>query len=121
MLIFGIIQIVTSQIPNFHNMAWLSVVAALMSFCYSFIGLGLGFSKVIGKALTVIFLILFLVISSRFPKIYQRISCILILVLIMEQAFSCLISPLMLDLQIIGVSREALWEYQQRVLLRRFG
>ncbi|XP_059282128.1 probable amino acid permease 7 isoform X1 [Lycium ferocissimum] len=47
MLIFGITQIVTSQIPNFHNMAWLSVVAALMSFCYSFIGLGLGFSKVI--------------------------------------------------------------------------
>ncbi|PHU12879.1 putative amino acid permease 7 [Capsicum chinense] len=47
MLIFGIIQIATSQIPDFHNMAWLSVVAALMSFCYSFIGLGLGFSKVI--------------------------------------------------------------------------
>ncbi|XP_016458441.1 putative amino acid permease 7 isoform X4 [Nicotiana tabacum] len=47
MLIFGIIQIVTSQIPDFHNMTWLSVVAALMSFCYSFIGLALGFSKVI--------------------------------------------------------------------------
>lgn len=47
MLIFGIIQIVMSQIPDFHNMVWLSVVAALMSFCYSFIGLGLGFSKVI--------------------------------------------------------------------------
>ncbi|KAF3638566.1 putative amino acid permease 7 [Capsicum annuum] len=40
-------EIATSQIPDFHNMAWLSVVAALMSFCYSFIGLGLGFSKVI--------------------------------------------------------------------------
>ncbi|PHT77448.1 putative amino acid permease 7 [Capsicum annuum] len=47
MLIFGIVQIATSQIPDFHNMAWLSVVAALMSFCYATIGLGLGFSNVI--------------------------------------------------------------------------
>ncbi|KAA8526225.1 hypothetical protein F0562_008036 [Nyssa sinensis] len=37
-----------SQIPNFHNMAWLSTVASLMSFCYSFIGMTLGFAKVIG-------------------------------------------------------------------------
>ncbi|PHU12880.1 putative amino acid permease 7 [Capsicum chinense] len=47
MLIFGIVEIATSQIPDFHNMAWLSVVAALMSFCYATIGLGLGFSNVI--------------------------------------------------------------------------
>lgn len=37
-----------SQIPDFHNMAWLSVVAAIMSFSYSSIGLGLGLVKVIG-------------------------------------------------------------------------
>lgn len=49
MLLFGGIQIVVSQIPDFHNMEWLSVVAAIMSFAYSFIGLGLGFAKVIGK------------------------------------------------------------------------
>uniref|UniRef100_A0A5B7BVW1 Amino acid transporter transmembrane domain-containing protein n=1 Tax=Davidia involucrata TaxID=16924 RepID=A0A5B7BVW1_DAVIN len=47
MLLFGAIQIVMSQIPDFHNMAWLSIVAALMSFSYSFIGLALGFAKVI--------------------------------------------------------------------------
>ncbi|KAA8527115.1 hypothetical protein F0562_008656 [Nyssa sinensis] len=47
MLLFGGIEIVMSQIPDFHNMAWLSTVAALMSFCYSFIGLALGFAKVI--------------------------------------------------------------------------
>ncbi|KAI3675734.1 hypothetical protein L1987_85326 [Smallanthus sonchifolius] len=47
MLLFGLVQIVMSQIPNFHDMAWLSVVAAIMSFAYSFIGLGLGFAKVI--------------------------------------------------------------------------
>ncbi|GMP64887.1 hypothetical protein CsSME_00025938 [Camellia sinensis var. sinensis] len=47
MLLFGAVQIVVSQIPDFHNMAWLSVVAAIMSFSYSFIGLGLGIAKVI--------------------------------------------------------------------------
>ncbi|KAI3754066.1 hypothetical protein L2E82_26180 [Cichorium intybus] len=47
MLMFGLVQIVMSQIPNFHDMAWLSVVAAIMSFAYSTIGLGLGFAKVI--------------------------------------------------------------------------
>jgi hypothetical protein len=48
MLLFGLIQIVVSQIPDFHNMEWLSIVAALMSFTYSFIGFGLGVAKVIG-------------------------------------------------------------------------
>lgn len=47
MLLFGAIQIPMSQIPDFHNMAWLSVMAALMSFSYASIGLGLGFAKVI--------------------------------------------------------------------------
>ncbi|KAK4575489.1 hypothetical protein RGQ29_026451 [Quercus rubra] len=47
MLLFGLVQIVVSQIPDFHNMEWLSVVAALMSFTYSFIGFSLGVAKVI--------------------------------------------------------------------------
>ncbi|KAE8098922.1 hypothetical protein FH972_016948 [Carpinus fangiana] len=47
MLLFGLIQIVMSQIPDFHNMEWLSIVAAIMSVTYSSIGLGLGFAKVI--------------------------------------------------------------------------
>ncbi|KAK3009641.1 hypothetical protein RJ639_015180 [Escallonia herrerae] len=47
MLLFGVIQIFMSQIPDFHNMAWLSIVAAIMSFSYSFIGWGLGFTKII--------------------------------------------------------------------------
>lgn len=47
MLLFGVVQIVMSQIPDFHNMEWLSILAALMSFSYSSIGLALGFSKVI--------------------------------------------------------------------------
>ncbi|KAJ0733997.1 putative amino acid transporter, transmembrane domain-containing protein [Helianthus annuus] len=49
MLLFGVVQIVMSQIPNFHDMAWLSVVAAIMSFAYSIIGLGLGFASVVAN------------------------------------------------------------------------
>ncbi|RCV15005.1 hypothetical protein SEVIR_3G025400v4 [Setaria viridis] len=47
MLLFGAAQLVLSFIPNFHNMTWLSVVAAIMSFTYATIGLGLGLAKTI--------------------------------------------------------------------------
>lgn len=47
-LLFGVIQILFSQIPNFHEMEWLSIVAAIMSFAYTFIGAALGLAKVIG-------------------------------------------------------------------------
>nr|GFC97697.1 probable amino acid permease 7 [Tanacetum cinerariifolium] len=42
MLMFGIVQIVVSQIPNIFHTKWLSIIAAVMSFTYSFIGMGLG-------------------------------------------------------------------------------
>ncbi|TYG86687.1 hypothetical protein ES288_A13G153300v1 [Gossypium darwinii] len=47
MLLFGAVQVVMSQIPDFHNMKWLSMFAAIMSFAYSFIGFGLGLAQVI--------------------------------------------------------------------------
>ncbi|KAL3508315.1 hypothetical protein ACH5RR_027716 [Cinchona calisaya] len=47
MLMFGAVQVVMSQIPDFHNMAWLSVIAAVMSFSYASTGLALGLAKVI--------------------------------------------------------------------------
>ncbi|KAH8518330.1 hypothetical protein H0E87_000255 [Populus deltoides] len=47
MLIFGAVQIVTSQISDFHSIEWLSVLAAIMSFAYSLIGFGLGLATVI--------------------------------------------------------------------------
>uniref|UniRef100_A0A0D6R375 Amino acid transporter transmembrane domain-containing protein n=1 Tax=Araucaria cunninghamii TaxID=56994 RepID=A0A0D6R375_ARACU len=47
MILFGVIQIVLSQIPDFDQLWWLSIVAAIMSFSYSTIGLGLGIGKVI--------------------------------------------------------------------------
>nr|XP_009599711.1 amino acid permease 6-like [Nicotiana tomentosiformis]XP_016438975.1 PREDICTED: amino acid permease 6-like [Nicotiana tabacum] len=48
MIIFAAIQIVLSQIPNFHKLSWLSILAAVMSFAYSLIGLGLSIAKVAG-------------------------------------------------------------------------
>ncbi|CAI8587083.1 unnamed protein product [Vicia faba] len=46
-VLFGLVQVIMSFIPDFHNMALLSVVAAIMSFSYASIGIGLGFKKVI--------------------------------------------------------------------------
>ncbi|KAH1245889.1 Amino acid permease 2 [Glycine max] len=43
---FGAVQIFFSQIPDFHNMWWLSIVASVMSFTYSIIGLVLGITKI---------------------------------------------------------------------------
>jgi len=48
MIGFGAMQIFFSQIPDFHNMWWLSIVAAVMSFTYSIIGLVLGIVKITG-------------------------------------------------------------------------
>jgi hypothetical protein len=49
MIIFACIQIMLSQIPNFHKLSWLSILAAVMSFAYASIGLGLSLAKVIGN------------------------------------------------------------------------
>jgi hypothetical protein len=47
MIAFGIAEILLSQIPGFDQLHWLSLVAAVMSFTYSSIGLGLGIGKVV--------------------------------------------------------------------------
>ncbi|KAL6296764.1 hypothetical protein ACE6H2_004906 [Prunus campanulata] len=46
MIAFGISEIVLSQIPNFDKLSWLSIVAAVMSFTYSGIGLALEIAEV---------------------------------------------------------------------------
>ncbi|RWR90243.1 amino acid permease 3 [Cinnamomum micranthum f. kanehirae] len=46
MIIFGVSQIIFSQIPDFDQIWWLSIVAAVMSFTYSSIGLALGIARV---------------------------------------------------------------------------
>ncbi|KAJ4849441.1 Amino acid permease 3 [Turnera subulata] len=50
MIGFGIAEIIFSQIPDFDQLWWLSIVAAVMSFTYSTIGLGLGIAKVAESA-----------------------------------------------------------------------
>ncbi|KAJ4964460.1 hypothetical protein NE237_024399 [Protea cynaroides] len=46
---FACIQILVSQIPNFHKLSWLSIFAAVMSFVYASIGVGLSMAKVAEK------------------------------------------------------------------------
>ncbi|KAF6142162.1 hypothetical protein GIB67_037080 [Kingdonia uniflora] len=46
MVIFATIQVILSQIPNFDKLWWLSIIAAVMSFTYASIGLGLSIAKV---------------------------------------------------------------------------
>ncbi|KAG9440071.1 hypothetical protein H6P81_020236 [Aristolochia fimbriata] len=46
MIIFACFQIVLSQIPNFHKLWFLSIIAAIMSFAYSSIGLGLSIARI---------------------------------------------------------------------------
>ncbi|GLJ07349.1 hypothetical protein SUGI_0064940 [Cryptomeria japonica] len=47
LIIFGITQVILSQIPSFHKLSGLSIIAAIMSISYSTIGLGLGIAKVV--------------------------------------------------------------------------
>ncbi|XP_052209347.1 amino acid permease 6-like [Diospyros lotus] len=51
MIIFAVVQIILCQIPNFHQLSILSVIAAVMSFAYSGIGLALGIAKLAGGGL----------------------------------------------------------------------
>ncbi|CAI0449119.1 unnamed protein product [Linum tenue] len=46
MIIFGCIQLILCQVPNYHKLSWISILAAVMSITYSFIGLGLSVAKV---------------------------------------------------------------------------
>lgn len=44
---FGVVQIIFSQLPNFHELWWLSVIAAVMSFSYATIAVGLALGQAI--------------------------------------------------------------------------
>ncbi|ESQ35857.1 hypothetical protein EUTSA_v10007516mg [Eutrema salsugineum] len=46
MAAFGIVQIILSQISNFHELSFLSIIAAVMSFSYASIGIGLAIATV---------------------------------------------------------------------------
>jgi len=68
MLGFGMLQILLSQIPNFHKLTCLSTVAAITSFCYALIGSGLSLAVVVsGMSFTYIFP---KAVHHSFQKIY---------------------------------------------------
>ncbi|CAO2190419.1 unnamed protein product [Urochloa humidicola] len=48
-IVFGLVQILFSQIPDFDQIWWLSIVAAVMSFTYSSIGLALGIAQTVSN------------------------------------------------------------------------
>ncbi|KAJ3679921.1 hypothetical protein LUZ60_016199 [Juncus effusus] len=45
MIMFGVVEIIFSQIPDFDQVWWLSILAAVMSFTYSIVGLSLGIAE----------------------------------------------------------------------------
>ncbi|PKU59611.1 amino acid permease 3 [Dendrobium catenatum] len=49
MIAFGVVQVFFSQLPDFHNLWWLSILAAVMSFTYSLIGVGLALAQSISR------------------------------------------------------------------------
>lgn len=44
---FGVVQAVFCQLPNFHKLWWLSIIAAVMSFSYASIAVGLSLAQII--------------------------------------------------------------------------
>ena len=48
LIIFGLLELILSQLPSLEEISWLSVVATIMSFVYSSIGLGLSIEKTVG-------------------------------------------------------------------------
>lgn len=48
-LLFGAMQVFLSQIPTFSKLWWLSIVAAVMSFSYSSIGVALGIAQAVSE------------------------------------------------------------------------
>ena len=59
MIGFGMVELVLSQIPNFHKLSWLSVLAAVTSVGYASIGAGLSLATIIQGLLLTPHLIIF--------------------------------------------------------------
>lgn len=67
MVVFGVVQVFFSQLQSLHEVAWLSVLAAVMSFSYSAIAVGLSLAQTISGNLrrTHIFALVLLLILMR--------------------------------------------------------
>ena len=52
MILYGVLQVILCQIPNFNKLWFLSIIAATMSFTYATLGVGLSIAKVAGIVLS---------------------------------------------------------------------
>uniref|UniRef100_A0A6N2L414 Amino acid transporter transmembrane domain-containing protein n=1 Tax=Salix viminalis TaxID=40686 RepID=A0A6N2L414_SALVM len=95
MIGIGITEILVSHHPNFHKLSWLSVVAAVMSFVYSSIGLGLAFAKVISghghrTTLTGVEVGVDVTAAEKIWTIFRAIG---------DMAFACAYSVILIEIQ----------------------
>ncbi|KAJ6330192.1 hypothetical protein OIU76_008925 [Salix suchowensis] len=95
MIGLGITEILVSQIPNFHKLSWLSTIAAVMSFVYSSIGLGLAFAKVISghghrTTLTGVEVGVDVTAAEKIWTIFRAIG---------DMAFACAYSVILIEIQ----------------------
>ncbi|EFH66044.1 hypothetical protein ARALYDRAFT_471112 [Arabidopsis lyrata subsp. lyrata] len=95
MAAFGIVQIILSQLPNFHKLSFLSIIAAVMSFSYASIGIGLAIATVasgkIGKTeLTGTVIGVDVTASEKVWKLFQAIGDI---------AFSYAFTTILIEIQ----------------------
>ena len=67
MVVFGVVQIFFSQVPNFHDLWWLSILAAIMSFTYASIAVGLSLAQIISG--TIILIIEMLNLTNTYSMI----------------------------------------------------
>ncbi|KAF2304438.1 hypothetical protein GH714_031442 [Hevea brasiliensis] len=91
----GITEIFVSQIPNFHKLSWLSVIAATMSFAYASIGLGLAFAQVISgeggrTTLTGVEVGMDLTTEDKIWRMFRAVG---------DMAFACAYSPILIEIQ----------------------
>ncbi|CAI0409085.1 unnamed protein product, partial [Linum tenue] len=87
----GVAEVVVSQIPNFHKLAWLSVLAAIMSFLYASIGLGLAVARVASEGETSSSLTG--VEANGMDKIWRMCTAI------GDMAFACSYSAILIEIQ----------------------
>ncbi|KAK9946613.1 hypothetical protein M0R45_012068 [Rubus argutus] len=88
---FGIVEILLSQLPNFHKLSWLSKLAALMSFVYTSIGIGLSIAKIVSGHGGTTFL------AGEDQSLSEKIW--MMFIAIGDIAFACSYSLILFDIQ----------------------
>ena len=85
MAVFGIVEIILSQIPSFHKLSFLSIIATVMSFSYASIGIGLAMAVVASTLFSPFFL------SKKYTFVKHAHAISKPYANILTHAFSCLV------------------------------